>query len=219
MSSSTDSGEADLLKADAAASSDVTDSAAGEPQPVKPQIKEKAAKRANASVIGMLIAVGVSLALALSLPLLGAHPDGNAKRPTINAQEVASEAAGVAGFTPLAPPVPEGWSVNYARWNQGNSGDVSSWEVGYTTASTKFVQILQSKNSNSTWLNDIVDRAPETGTRTINGITFVIRDKPGTSTSLVGQIAGTTVIFRAETNSGSNLAEVETLAAAATHTQ
>ena len=70
---------------------------------VKPVIRAAAAKRANASVIGMLIALVVSVAAFLPIVLMNPSPKTDGYRPNVNVSAIARNATGVAGFTPVAP--------------------------------------------------------------------------------------------------------------------
>lgn len=167
-----------------------------ETEPV-PRITASTAKRTNATVIGMLMATGVSLGIALLLPLLSPHRSGSLLRPTVDAAAVAGQAQPAAGFHPLAP-LPEGWSVNYARWNAAGNDGVAYWEVGYTTAEQRFVVLIQTAQSNPTWLSNRTDGAAQTGVREIAGQSWTLRDKPGIVTALVGSLPESTVVLRAE---------------------
>ena len=75
--------------------------APGQP-PVKPVLTAGAAKRANASVIGMIIALVLSIATFLPIVLMNPSPKSDGYRPDINVSAVARNAADVAGFTPAA---------------------------------------------------------------------------------------------------------------------
>lgn len=168
----------------------------------KPVLKPATAKRANATVIGMLMAVGVSLAIALLLPLLSARPSGPLYKTNIDVAAAAAEARGVAGFLPATPALPEGWNANYARWTAAGSDGVGYWEVGYVTPNQKFITVTETAQANPTWLSVRTDNAPVTGDRPLSGLQWQLRDKPGTSMSLVLNSAGTagssTVVLRGE---------------------
>src|SRR6476469_7283261 len=102
-------------------------------QPVKPVIRAAAAKRANASVIGMIIALVLSIAAFLPVVLMNPQPKSDGYRPDIDVASVARNAADVAGFTPVAPDTGNAFRANYARWEAGTGSGVPTWEVGYLT--------------------------------------------------------------------------------------
>lgn len=162
--------------------------------PLKPVLTPSAAKRANASVIGMIMALLVSVLAIVPVVLLNAGQKTDPYRPSIDVASSAANAKDVAGFTPVAPELPAGYSPNYARWVSGTSDGVSHWDIGYLTPQQKFVSVEQTAAANPTWLADQVKRAPTTGTRTVAGIDWTLYDKPGTEKSLVATIAGTTVV-------------------------
>lgn len=162
--------------------------------PLKPVLTPSAAKRANASVIGMIMALLVSVLAIVPVVLLNAGEKTDPYRPSVDVAASAANAKDVAGFTPVAPQLPAGYSPNYARWVSGTSDGVSHWDVGYLTPQQKFVSVEQTATANPTWLADQVKRAPTTGTRTVAGLDWTLYDKPGAEKSLVATIAGTTVV-------------------------
>lgn len=201
----------------------------GAPDPAfKPVLKPAAAKRANATVIGMLMALGVSLAIALLLPLLSPHPNTQFK-PQTDVSGAATEAAGIAGFAPVAPALPAGWSANYARWNAAGSDGVAFWEIGFVTPAQQFISVTQTAQANPTWLAGRTDNAPVTGDRQVAGSSWQLRDKPGTSTSYISNPVSptapaspgsTSIVVKGETKSGSfSLDDLDTVAAAVVASQ
>ncbi|NYE96536.1 hypothetical protein FHU41_002786 [Psychromicrobium silvestre] len=178
-------------------------------------LQASAAKRANASVIGMLIAVLVCLVLALPLAFFTAKPKDQGYRPEVDVSAAATDAKGVAGFQPLAPALPANWSVNYARWNPAGSDGVAFWEVGYVTAAQQFISLTQTAQPNPTWLAGRTDNAPVTGTRPESSTQWELRDKPGTSTSLILKSTASTVVLRGEfNNTAVPLSDLDALALA-----
>lgn len=169
--------------------------ASPEATPVKPVIPAAAAKRANASVIGMIMALAVSLLAILPIVLLNAAPKSEPRRPVVDVASIAANAAGVAGFAPVVPSLPDGYSPNYARWNGAGTDGVSHWDIGYLTPAQQFVSVVQTSTANPTWLTGQVKKAPVTGTRSVAGIDWTLYDKPGIEKSLVATVAGTTVVL------------------------
>ena len=82
---------------------------------VKPVIAAGAAKRATASVVGMLLAMLSTVAIVLVIVWLNPQQKAESYRSNIDVAAVSADAADTAGFTPVAPVLPEGWSANYAR--------------------------------------------------------------------------------------------------------
>lgn len=161
---------------------------------VKPVLTPGAAKRANASVTGMIMALAVSLLAIVPVWLLSGNSGAQVQRPTVNVSAVASDAKGAAGFSPAAPSLPAGYSANYARWVSGTSDGVNHWDVGWVTPQQQFVSIEQTAMANPTWITQQVNEAPITGTRSAGGITWTLYDKPGVEKSYVGKVGKTTVI-------------------------
>jgi hypothetical protein len=181
----------------------------GQP-PVKPVIAAAAAKRANASVMGMIIALVVSIAAFLPIVLMNPAPKTDGYRPNIDVSAVARNAAGVAGFTPVAADTGDTFHANYARWETGAGSGVPTWEVGYLTPKESFIGLVQARQANPTWLLEQTKSAPVTGTRNAGGRDWELRDNGKGEKSMVLAERGTTVIL----SGSATLDEFSALAAA-----
>ncbi|MCC9205373.1 DUF4245 domain-containing protein [Arthrobacter sp. zg-Y769] len=175
-------------------------------QPVTPVLTAKQAKRANATVIGMLIATGLTLALCLVPVLLNPAPKMQARNVDVAA--AANQAAGDAGYRPLALELPDGWSANYARWNAGTNDGVPNWEVGYVTPDTEFISLTQTNAANPTWVFEHTGDSTVSGERPAGGITWELRDSSNGDATLVGEIDGQTLLL----SGSADLAEFDVLA-------
>ncbi|TSE16506.1 DUF4245 domain-containing protein [Arthrobacter sp. KBS0703] len=178
--------------------------------PVKPVIPAAAAKRANASVIGMIVALVVSIAAFLPIVLMNPAPKSDGFHPNIDVTAVARNAAGVAGFTPVTPAAGDTFRPNYARWEAGTGTGVPTWEIGYLTPKEAFIGLVQTRNANPTWLLQQTKNAPVTGTRNAGGQEWELRDTGKGEKSMVLDHRGTTVVLSGE----AQLDEFAVLAAA-----
>ncbi|MCU1565932.1 MAG: hypothetical protein JWQ56_869 [Pseudarthrobacter sp.] len=169
--------------------------AAGGQAPVKPVIPAAAAKRANASVIGMIIALAVSIAAFLPIVLMNPSPKNDGYHPDIDVSAAARNATDVAGFTPVAPDTGNTFRPNYARWEAGTGSGVPSWEVGYITPKQSFIGLIQTRAANPTWLLQQTQNAPVTGSRNAGGQDWELRDTGKGDKSMVLEYRGTTVIL------------------------
>ena len=176
--------------------------------PVTPVLTKKQAQKANATVIGMLIATGITLLLVLVPVLL--NPSPRAEIRNVNVQQIAVQAAGDAGYAPLAPDLPEGWSSNYARWEASNSSGVPVWEVGYLTPETDFIRLSETNAGNPTWIAQTSGDSVVAGERTAGGQTWELRDSASGKASMVLELNGITVVLSGE----ADLAEFDVLAEA-----
>ncbi|MBT8161202.1 MULTISPECIES: DUF4245 domain-containing protein [Arthrobacter] len=184
-------GSTSLTEGTAAASHPVP---AGQPV-VKPVIAAKAAKRANASVIGMIIALLLCVLAFLPIVLMNPAPKSATFRPDVDVAATSANAKDVAGFTPVAPNTGETFSPNYARWESGTNNGVPTWEVGYLTPKQAFIGIIQTRKGNPTWVYQETGNAPVTGTRSAGGHDWELHDTGKGSRSLVLNYRGTTVIL------------------------
>ena len=193
----------------------VPDSTARDPenpgQPaVKPVIAAKAAKRANASVIGMVIALLVCVLAFLPIVLMNPTPKSDGYRPDIDVAAIAANAKDVAGFTPVAPEPGDTFRPNYARWESGSASGVPTWEVGFLTPKESFIGLVQTRKANPTWLLQQTNNAPVNGKRNAGGREWELRDAGKGNRSLVLEYKGTTIIL----SGPAGIDELSTLAAA-----
>lgn len=156
------------------------------------------AKRASSTARGMLIATGATIAVVLPVYFLNPTYTPETYRRDIDVATVARQAAGDAGYLPVAPSLPEGWSSNYARWTTGRSDGVDFWEVGFLTADTGFIQLTQTDDANPTWLAQRIGDAQVSGTRTIGGLEWELLDAPDGDIVLTSEVDGSTVILDGE---------------------
>lgn len=164
--------------------------------PVTPVLTAKQAKRANATVIGMLLATGVTLLLVLVPVLL--NPAPKAQTRNVDVAGIANQAAGDAGYSPLAPELPDGWSSNYARWEAGINSGVPAWEVGYLTPGFSFIRLTQTDAGNPTWISQTSGDSVVAGERTAGGKTWQLRDSADGEASMVLEMDGATVVLTGE---------------------
>ncbi|MBO0908086.1 DUF4245 domain-containing protein [Arthrobacter sunyaminii] len=176
--------------------------------PVTPVLTQKQAKRANATVIGMLIATGITVLLVLIPVLLNPAPKMQVR--SVDVKATAAQAAGDAGYAPLAPDLPEGWSANYARWEATGSAGVPVWEVGYVTPGMEFIRLSETGAGNPTWIAQTSGDAKVAGERTAGGQTWELRDSADGKASMVLELNGLTVVLTGE----ADLAEFDVLAEA-----
>ncbi|HEY8752407.1 MAG TPA: DUF4245 domain-containing protein [Arthrobacter sp.] len=165
------------------------------PGPVRPVIPAAAAKRANASVIGMIVALVVSIAAFLPVILMNPAPKSDGYHPDIDVSAVARNATDVAGFTPVAPDTGGAFTSNYARWESGSGSGVPTWEVGFLTPKQSFIGLVQTRQPNPTWLVQQTKSAPVTGKRSAGGQEWELRDTGKGERSMVLQYRGTTVVL------------------------
>lgn len=175
---------------------------------VTPVLTGKQAKRANATVIGMLIATGITVLLAVVPVLMNPSPTSTPRN--VDVQQIATQAEGDAGYAPLAPELPEGWSANYARWEATGSSGVPVWEVGYVTPGNDFIRLSETNAGNPTWIAQVSGESMVAGERTAGGKTWELRDSADGEASMVLEQPGLTVVLSGE----ADLAEFDVLAEA-----
>lgn len=143
----------------------------------------------------MILALAVSMLAFLAVMAMNPGKEASSYERDIDVSAVAQQAAGDAAFTPLAPPLPAGWSSNHARWSADATGGVPHWEVGYVTAGNNYIAMTQTASANPTWIAQATGGAPVTGERRIGGRDWQLRDTPDGDTSVIVAFKGSTVVL------------------------
>lgn len=172
---------------------------AGADQPT-PQLTTKQASRINAPVRGMVISMLVLLLLLLPFLWLQPRPDAQPYRAHVDVAQEATFAADQASFTPAAPDLEESWSANYARWDEKSQDGVPLWNVGFLSPDYHLVDMVQTAESNPTWLAQRTELVPVTDEKEVAGVTWQIhhRDASGKQdafTAWVGTLKDSTVVL------------------------
>jgi len=179
-------------------------------QQVTPVLTPKQAKRANSTVVGMLIAIAATFGLVLPVLLFNPTHTAETYARDIDVRNVSSEAADIAGYVPLAPDLPAGWTSNFARWNSGGSDGVSFWEVGYLTPERQFIQLTQTASANPTWTAQRLEDTQVSGQRSIATVDWELLDSSSGDSFLSTETGEFTLIL----NGTADLAEFDVLGAA-----
>jgi len=167
--------------------------------PFKPQLTEKAAKRANQTYKGMILSVGFTLAILIPLILLNPAPKEQAFKSDVNLAQTAEQTESIAGFKIFAPELAEDEYANFARWQANNAQGVPYWEFGVVSDDKNFVWVRQAAKANQTWIALTTDAAVPTGTKTIGGWKWEERVKDKT-TYLISERKDSTLILSTDTS-------------------
>lgn len=165
-----------------------------------PQITTKQAAKINAPIRAMIISMVVLLLLLLPFLWLAPKPDAQPYRANVDVSEEAGYVADQAQFDPVAPELGADWSANYARWEANSQEGVPVWSVGYLSPDYRLVKVVQTAESNPTWLAQRTELIPVTDQREVGGISWDVRyrDAQGKQekfTAWVGELDDSTVIL------------------------
>ena len=150
----------------------------GRPEtPEEASIRRDAARRSRRSrqtTFNLVVATIASLLLAAFFGILMSNP-GSPGIDAVDYEAAADDAqAGVA--EPLvAPQLPDGWQANRAELQTGSDG-VTVWRLGLLTPGGEFIGVKQGIDANPTWLAAQVDGTDETGSASIGGIRWTLRE-------------------------------------------
>ena len=126
------------------------------------QQKDAAAvRRARQTLINLLLALGVSLAVLLTFMMIVPRDDSNRIKP-VDYVAIATDVRSSVGIDVLAPAnIPTGWWANSARWRDTTADGVSYWHVGFVGPNNQYIGIDQAIETNPTWLAlKVVDYEP-----------------------------------------------------------
>ncbi len=182
-----------------------------EQPPVKPVLTKKQAQRANSTVIGMLIAIGLSMLLVLPVLLLVPQKKQESFVRRVDVAAVATQAA-TGTFRPAAPAMPESYASNHADYSGGGQSKVPTWTVGYVTPSNTYMQFVQTEKANDTWLAQQV-KGPKAETRTIGGTAWDIYATSGEEQTWVNVRQGNTYLISGQASDEDKTALAKALAA------
>lgn len=117
------------------------------------QPKDAAAvRRARQTLINLLLALGVSLAVLLTFMMIVPRDDSNMIR-AVDYSSIATDVRESVGVDVLAPEsIPTGWWSNSARWRDTTADGVNYWHVGFVGPKNQYVGIDQAFETNPTWL-------------------------------------------------------------------
>ena len=134
--------------------------------------------RANQTTLNLVVAALASLAVVLFIVLVVVRPTPT-EPIAVDYAATAAEAQGGASETLVVPVLPPGWVANAARYDR--RAEVLTWYVGFITPGQQFAALNQGIDANPTWQASVLDGAAETGTVTIEGITWTVYDRRGDS--------------------------------------
>lgn len=169
--------------------------------------------RANQTLLNLVVALVASLGIVLFLVVVVVRPDPGAAKP-VDYPAAAAEAQGGASEPLIVPTLPDGWYSNAARYEKVS--EVPTWYVGFVTPLNQFIALNQGIDANPTWQAAVLDDADQTGSTTIDGITWTTYDRrdvsdPGNfAFSMTTVIGGSTIVLHGTAVDS----EFETLASA-----
>jgi hypothetical protein len=152
--------------------------------------------RSNQTLLNLVVALVASLAVVLFLVIVVVRPDPGAVKP-VDYKAIAADAQGATAEPLVVPALPTGWRANDARF--AKKLEVLDWYVGFVTPSTQFIALDQGIDANPTWQAALLDNARQTGTVTIDGLSWTIFDrrtasKPGNFAYSMVTTAGSSTI-------------------------
>lgn len=160
----------------------------------------KKRKTVNNLVFSLIVCLGLVLVMALAVPRgTDVYSD-----LSVDVAQLAEAAAPSAGRTLAAPVVPDGWKAKQAELRR--NGDVTSWQINYTTADEAFAAVAQGFTADGApvdevWISRNLEQQNATGTEELGGVTWTVYDHQNRSPDssnmrfgLEGEINGDTIL-------------------------
>jgi hypothetical protein len=118
----------------------------------EPQQDAAAKRRARQTLINLLLALGATVAMALTLVMVVPRDDSNLIKP-VDFAAIATDVRQSVGIDVLAPDtIPTGWWSNSARWRDNTADGVNYWHVGFVGPKSQYIGVDQVFATNPTWL-------------------------------------------------------------------
>ncbi len=192
----------------------------GRPETAEETAQRKAAysrkHRASQTALNLIGATLASLAIVAFLIIVVVRP-APAPAESIDYATIASQAQVNSQEPLLAPALPDTWTANDARFE--TSEQVPTWYIGFITPATQFIALNQGIDANPTWQAATLKNAKETGTVTIDGVTWTEFDHRDSSDagnfaySLATTTGASTIVLHGTADEAEFVALATTIAA------
>jgi hypothetical protein len=101
------------------------------------------------------------------------------ERPEVDVEGAAALAADRLSFDPAVPArLPDGWVPTRAGVQRGSDG-IDTWAVVYRTPDGGYGGLRQAADATPDWVDIQVGRVPEAGRRSVDGVSWVVRQAEG----------------------------------------
>jgi hypothetical protein len=129
--------------------------------------------RARQTVINLILALGASIGLVVTLVLIVPRDDSN-RIKEIDYTAISQKAKADSGFEVITITPPENWWANNAALTTNNIDTVPVFKAGFVGSDIKYVGYAQAFNANPTWLALSLNGKVLTGTYTSKHYTWDI---------------------------------------------
>ena len=134
----------------------------------------------NNLVYSLLATLGIVLVIVLMVPR--GNP-GTVGKP-VDWKSVASQGTGTEPDPLLSPDLPKGWSANAAELRTGGAAGIDDWHIGFIAPDKQYIGLDQGFKADDTWAVTELDSIRATGSKTIDGVKWVVYDnRSGQSSS------------------------------------
>jgi hypothetical protein len=149
---------------------------------------ETAARKAEASrlhrqrqtvnnlVYSLLATLGIVVVIVLIVPR---NDPGIVGKP-VNWHSIAAQGAGTEPDALLAPDLPKGWRANAAELRTGGAAGIDDWHIGFIAPDKQYIGLDQGFKADDTWVVTELDSIRATGSKTIDGVKWVVYDNRAT---------------------------------------
>ncbi len=110
-----------------------------------------AKRRANQTVINLLLSLAATLGIVIVTILAVPRDDSNRIQP-VDYVAAVTQAETTSGNDIFAPELPQGWWSNRAKWRGARADGVQYFESGFVGPKNQYVRIIQAFDVNPTWV-------------------------------------------------------------------
>jgi len=152
----------------------------------------------NNLVYSLIATLGIVLVIVLMVPRNNPGTVGK----SVDWRSVAAQGKGTEPEPLLSPDLPSGWKANAAELRTGGVAGIDDWHIGFIAPDSQYVGLDQGFKADDTWVVTELDSIRATGSKTIDGVQWVVYDnRNGQSSSsdvtygLVAQDGSSTVVL------------------------
>jgi len=126
----------------------------------------------NNLVYSLIATLGIVIVIVLMVPRNNPGTVGKA----VDWKSVAAQGAGAEPDPLLSPTLPKGWTANAAELRTGAASGIDDWHIGFISPAKQYVGLDQGFKADDTWIVTELDGIRATGSKTIDGVKWVVYD-------------------------------------------
>ena len=136
-----------------------------------------AKRRANQTVLNLVLAIVASLGIVLFLVTVVVRPSATTGPTPVDYAAVAAQAQPSIATKLIVPKLPTGWSANRAQYDDSAKDGVITWSIGLLSPATQYLGLTEGIKGNPSWVATQLANAASTGDVVYGGFRWQIYDQ------------------------------------------